>query len=135
MKVYIVTDECSSGFRIRIEAVFLDKEKAYNYCKCKCGVSGDVVEYDTYDDNYEIIPFKTYEYYRVTLSSKGYLVSCEKKVFKQYPNMWDFEESFHLNFNQEFVCDTTADSEEEAIKIARDKRTKYLEEYFGIKII
>lgn len=135
MKVYIVTEESRSGFKIRIEAVFLDKEKAYNYCKCKCGTSGDVVEYDTYDDNYEIIPFKTYEYYRVTLSSKGDLVNCERKVFKQYPNMWDFEESFHLNFNQEFVCDTTVDSEEEAIKIARDKRVKYLSERFDIKII
>ena len=127
MKVYIVTDGYRSDYRI--DAVFLDKEKADNYCRYRCEY-GDVVEWDTYDDNYEMIPSKTIEYYQVILSSKGDLISCKNKVFNLHK--CDFEESFYFNLDKKFVYSGIVDSEEEAIKIAKDKRIQYLAEHFGL---
>lgn len=129
MKIYIVTDGCYSDYNI--EAVFLDKEKAYNYAKLHCSEDGEVEEFETLDDYYKIITPKIIEYYTITLTTRGELISCTKHVYEQFPDMKDFQETFHTH-GKKFVYDIVADSEEKAIKIARDKRAQYLAEMYGI---
>lgn len=128
MKIYIVTDGCYSEYRI--EAVFLDKEKAYNYKKLQCEY-GEVEEWYTMDDEYNVILPKIIEYYHVVLSTKGEVIECDKKRYEQYPGMQDFNETSAYN-SKRIVYNIATDSKEKAIKIARDKRMQYLAETFGI---
>ena len=128
MKIYIVTDGCYSDYSI--EAVFIDKEKAYNYKKLQCEY-GEVEEWDTMDDEYKVITPKIVEYYTVTLTTKGELIDCTKRIYEQFPDMKDFKETFHTH-SKKFFYDIVTDSEEKAIKIARDKRAQYLAEMYGI---
>lgn len=129
MKIYIVTEGCYSDYHI--EEVFLDKEKAYNYARLHCSGDGHVEEFDTLDNDYEIITPKIVEYYTVILTTKGELINCTKHVYEQFPNMEDFEDTFSI-YNKKFFYNIVADSKEKAIKIARDKRAQYLAEMYGI---
>lgn len=130
MTVYIVTDGCYSDKDI--VGVFLNKDKADYFEKFHTSEDGEVLEYDTIDDDFTI-DVETINYYDVTLDNKGTVESCEAKTFEYIPGNGDFQETFYqAAWLHGFRGKIIADSEEQAIKIMQDKRAQWLAEEYGI---
>lgn len=128
-EVYIVTEGEYSDYHI--VDVFLDKEKAEFFARFHTD-DGKVETYYTGDDEY-IVKVETITFYEICLNNDGTVKKCEMETYDCIPGEDDFLECFPRTvLSDGFYGTIIADSEEQAIKIAQDKRAQWLAEKYGI---
>lgn len=130
MKVYVVTDGNYSDYEV--VGIFVDKDKANNYCELHTSLDGNVEEWDTMDEDYKIEKPNMFKYYYVELTTQGEVKQCEELIYKQLKSMDDIDTTLYETFFGTFCCNVIADSEDKAIKITRDKRIQFLADKYGI---
>ena len=127
-KVYVITKGCYSDYHIC--AVTLDKEKAERLCKLFDDGGMDEPEIEEWD---------TEQHVDLLSGRKPYLVSFCKNgdLYSVYEDTWGFEYFKPEIIERPKIDDNLlvklyAEDKESAIKIAAEKRAKYLAEKEGI---
>ena len=123
--VYVITSGCYSDYHIC--AVSLDLKKAEMLKKYYEKTEYDEVDIEEYDEDCYVD--------RIASGYSMYLVQFEKTGQVHYinPNRTTTEERIYSTWNERYInVEVWAKDEESAIKIAAEKRAKYLVEKEGI---
>lgn len=129
MKVYVITVGEYSDYRIC--AVTLDKENAEKLKK-KCDhfdyTGAQIEEYDTDESESILIG----DVYRVYFDRSGKVEEVGKSNLTSYTLEMSKEEPFFNSLDNLLTVYVIADNAEAAIKIAAERRAKYLAEKMGL---
>lgn len=129
MKVYVITVGEYSDYRIC--AVTLDKEKAEKLKK-KCDhfdyTGAQIEEYDTDESESILIG----DVYRVYFDRSGKVEEVGKSGLTSYTLEMCKEKPSFNSLNNLLTVYVMADNAEDAIKIAAERRAKYLAEKMGL---
>ena len=123
--VYVITSGCYSDYHIC--AVSLDLKKAEMLKKFYEKIEYDEVNIEEYDSDYYAD--------RIASGYSMYLVQFEKtgQVHHINPNRDPTEERIYSTWSERYInVEVWAKDEESAVKIAAEKRAKYLAEKEGI---
>lgn len=129
-KVYVITKGCYSDYHIC--AVTLDKEKAERLRKLFDGGGMDETEIEEWDTEQHVDLLSGRKPYFVLFRENGDVLSVtEDEYCIEYfePKIFVFHHCYHGDVLKTAVY---ADNREAAIKIAAEKRAKYLAEKEGI---
>jgi len=132
-KVYVITMGCYSDYHIC--AVALDREKAERLCKVippDCGDEPEIEEWDT--EQHEDLLAGRKPYFVIFLENGDVFTADEKNWGIEYfkPNITETWCNWKRNNVPALRVELYADNLEAAIKIAAEKRAKYLAEKEGI---